>query len=56
MEGSLGQEKDNLNAFGSRLAEVEKGLAISKKDHEANSQKIRELQNNVGDEFMVVLL
>lgn len=49
MEGSLGQEKNNLHAFSNRLSEVEKGLAASKKDHEGNSQKIRELQNNVGD-------
>jgi hypothetical protein len=55
MEGSLGQEKNNLHAFGDRLAEVEKGLAVTKKDHETNSQKIRDLQSNVGDEFMVLL-
>lgn len=53
MEGSQGSDRSLLNSIEARLSKVESGLAGSQSDHLANCQKIKDLQNNIGDDFMV---
>ena len=55
LEGSLGQEKQSSREFSERLRLVESNTKLNQDEIRKNDEKVRELQGNVGDEFMVPL-
>jgi hypothetical protein len=55
LEGSLGQEKQASKEFSERLKQAEMNIKVNQDELKKSDEKVRELQSNVGDEFMVTI-